>query len=308
MIIVRLQGGLGNQLFQYAMGRVLAERHKAELKLDLSWYATTAVAAGLERFARPLELGNFRVRLVAATTEEVRRVKGPWRRDRMVDVKLLELLSVFGVKDRSYVRETVELFDPRWKEIPDNVYLDGYWQSPHYFFEIEGLIREEFQFADNEIPEFAEECLEPHRESGRPLVAVHVRRGDLAYAVEILGKPRLIYGPPARAEYFAAAMRLFAENSLFLVFSDGDRDLDWCRENLAGPNLLFVRGNTALQDFAIMQRCDHNVISNSTFSWWAAWLNCSPGKRVVAPRKWFYDNGAVRAPLECLIPREWTLL
>jgi hypothetical protein len=278
------------------------------LKVDVSWYETGRVARELRQFPRPLELRQFRVRYAEAGPDEIRRLRGLiWGRT-PARFGLRRPLEWGGLSRRSYVPEAVEVFDPRYLQLPDDVYLDGYWQSPHYFREIEAQIRQEFELADSGVAEAAEEYLGPYRQAGRPLVALHVRRGDMAFAHEVVKKPVLMYGPPATAGYFSTAMRHFPGDTTFLVFSDGDRDLDWCQENLRGAKQVFVRGNPAIVDFAIMQRCDHSIISNSSFSWWAAWLNRNPVKQVIAPRRWFYENGVPRSPLEYLIPRDWTLV
>jgi len=308
MIIVRLFGGLGNQLFQYAAARALAERYHTELKCDVSWFDQPDVAAQLTTFARPLELGHFCTSIVPATTAEIRRLKGPWRRNRMVDAMFLNLWKLIGIECTTYFQEEIELYDPRWRRLSNNVYLEGYWQSPYYFIGIEDAIRREFQLADDATVRFAADYLETQRKRDCPLVAVHVRRGDLAYANEVLRRPGLVHGPLMGADYFLTAMGLLPEEAIFLVFSDGKRDVEWCRSHLAAKRAVFVEGHTAVQDFAIMQGCDHQIISNSTFSWWAAWLNRNPNKRVVAPRQWFHDSSVLRAPLECLIPREWMLI
>jgi len=308
MIIVRLQGGLGNQLFQYAIGRSLALRRRVELKFDLSWYADPPPDRRLREFSRPLELNNFRVQLPVATSREIRRVKRHGRIAALCRGRIRDWLGCGDPAGRSHQREEIFLYDPRWTRWPDTIYLDGYWQSPHYFNDIAPVLREEFQLQDATLAAEAARIAAGHRDGDWPLVAVHVRRGDLAHARDVLRTPSLVHGPPVTVEYLAAAMQLFPPQSRFLVFSDSAADLEWCRDRLQGENSVFLPGRTALQDFALMQCCDHNIISNSTFSWWAAWLNAHSQKHVVAPRRWFYDLDLALAPLDCLIPRQWTLL
>jgi hypothetical protein len=107
-------------------------------------------------------------------------------------------------------------------------------------------------------------------------------------------------------QYVHEAMRRFSPESVFLVFSDSARDVAWCRENLRGGNLAFSEGHTDLQDLELMRECDHNIIANSTFSWWAAWLNHHPGRRVIAPKDWFFasQNGQSQD----IIPETWETL
>ena len=134
-------------------------------------------------------------------------------------------------------------------------------------------------------------------------MSMHVRRGDLAYANEVLRRPRLVYGPVVSASYLHAAMRCFPDDATFVVLSD---DAAWCRERLRGPRVHVFEGGDELDDLMTMKACDHHVVSNSSFSWWGAWLNARPGRRVVAPDPWFWRDR--RAFAEQLVPSDWIRL
>lgn len=306
MIIIRLSGGLGNQLFQYAMGRQLAQRHGTTLKLDVSWFATGPEET-FRDFPREVKLSAFEITAPIASAREIRRLRGRAGSARLVDRLVEGVRRRLGFAHRN-VREQVEIFDPDCVELPDDVYLDGFWQSEAYFSWTEPILRAELTLRDRQITSSARECVEGLRQEGKQVVAVHVRRGDIAYAHEKLDDPLHVHGPCLGKEYFLRAAGHFDPADLFLVFSDGPDDIRWCRENLDLPNVHFSEGRTDLEDFAVMQLCDHNIISNSTFSWWAAWLNPHPGKKVVAPQNWFHEGRVCRAGLEGLIPKGWIVI
>ena len=146
------------------------------------------------------------------------------------------------------------------------------------------------------------------RPDGAPVVSLHVRRGDLAHAVEKLDDRGLVYGGPVGLEYINAAMRHFDATCHFLVFSDTVADIEWCRQHIHGPHVHYSSGHTDMEDFALMSACDHHIIANSTFSWWAAWLDPKPGKRVIAPRQWGFPDARFKMVPDDLIPPEWQLI
>ncbi len=307
MIITRLKGGLGNQLFQYAAARRLAHRHGAALKLDLEEYngGTEKRPEGLESFARRLMIGNFRVQAEEATEAEANQLRDKFR------------CSAAGLLPRSvrwlrrwrpefgfpstHIKERTYKFGASLREAPDNCYLEGFWQSEKYFAEISTTIRDEFRFRDEKLADYAGKYLAALRAKAGSIVALHVRRGDMAYAHEVLGQPALLHARGVGIEYISAARARFPKDSGFLVFSDSEKDLEWCRQNLHGKRVFFADGHTDLQDFALMSRCDHNIIAHSTFSWWAAWLNQTPGRRVVAPRQWASPGARIQMDTKDLL-------
>lgn len=143
--------------------------------------------------------------------------------------------------------------------------LQGYYQSEKYFKDFESEIRSEFTFIDP--------CdIHPNPKT----VSIHVRRSDYV--------PKPNYHPLCSMDYYEKAMSLFGEDYSFLVFSD---DIPWCRDNFKGPRFSFSEGLTNSQDLELMSKCDHHIIANSSFSWWASWLNQQPDKKTIAPSKWF---------------------
>ena len=163
-------------------------------------------------------------------------------------------------------------FDSRFfKKISDNMDFHGYFQSEKYFEHCKDAVRKEFTFKPHIVAE-AEKFLEPYKD--KHLVSIHIRRGDYV--------PQPNFHPVCSIEYYKEAMKLF-DDVQFVVFSD---DISWCKENFAFKNVVYSE-NTSGVDMCIMSKCHDNIIANSTFSWWASWLNDSPSKKIVAPKIWF---------------------
>jgi hypothetical protein len=306
MIVARIYEGLGNQLFQYAMGRATAARHGSALKLDLTWFDGDQGGAERASARRSYRLDAFHVRAPRATLRDLayhRPAEAPLGR---ATSKLLRLGS--GRMARQ-VHERGMQFQPQAiADAGPDAYLNGYWQSERYFAPVADLIREEFRLRDGPDVDHARQQIQAWRraDGGAPLVAVHVRRGDLVPFL-LNGKLHKNHGPPTSASFVRAAMSQFPPGCRFVVVADpGDRD--WCREHVVGDDVVYYHGPTDIADFAMLQGCDHHVIANSTFSWWAAWLNPNPGKRVIAPNPWFWPDGPAWRTSIDLSPDQWVQL
>lgn len=270
MIIARLRGGLGNQLFQYAAGRALAAHHSVELKLDLHTYSKHPY--------RKFELDKFNIDAMEATREEVHHFTGS------------NPISRYLNKRNNYFRCPAVFAQPHYHfyedffSLPRDIYLSGYWQSEKYFDGIAGLVRQQLAPRAPLDPRNAD--LQKTMQAQHS-VAIHVRRGDYTSATY----SSFFGGLPE--SYYAEAMDLLRHrvgNPIFYFFSD---DMVWCKSNVAVGDAEFVEHNTgadAYKDLLLMASCKHNIIANSTFSWWGAWLNNNPGKVVIAPRQWFKSN------------------
>lgn len=286
-VIVRLEGGLGNQLFQYAAGRSLALATGRELLLDPSAYREDPLRAyQLEHFAiaaRPLRRGDvplFRLRRSRLGAILPRRAR--------VEI----------------VREAFPARVPVWPEAPvegaGTPYLIGYWQSERYFAAIADTIRREVRV--NAAPEGRNARVLDEIAAG-DAVAIHVRRGDY-----VSNPVATAYHGLCGLEYYEAAIRRLAGSvprPHCFVFSD---DLDWVRANLeTGHPTTFVGHNTDTpwEDLRLMAACRHFIVANSSFSWWGAWLGEWPGKQVIAPARWFRaDHGGEGE----IVPSEWLRL
>jgi len=268
MIIVQLQGGLGNQLFQYAAARRLASTLGVPLKLDLGFYATQSL--------RAYELGHFCIEAGIASPWEAARWRGP----RM----LTRIARPLGLVPRLVVERSFG-FDPAILQLPDGRYLEGYWQSHRYFADVAPMIRREF--AVRTPPSEADRTL-LDRMTRTDAVCVHVRRGDY-----VSNPTTRQYHGLCSPDYYRRAVGKLAARlrapELF-VFSD---DMPWVKQHLEfGLPTTHVEhhgpGDAALE-LRLMAGCRHFVLANSSLSWWAAWLSSPDDAIVYAPRQWVAD-------------------
>lgn len=309
MIIVKMMGGLGNQMFQYAAGRRLAIRNNTDLKLDLTNYASGVDqrCAGLESFSRRYALEAFQICATEASDSEISALRDRHYRATAFSriVRMVRKIWPSFLWEKNHYQERAYRFDAAVMNLPDMTYLLGFWQSPKYFSDIAETIKKDFTPKESRLLDKASKVLDGIRSFGGEVVSLHVRRGDMAHAVEILKNSKIIHSGPLGIEYINSAIKQFSPTCQFLVFSDTEFDIEWCRNNIAGSNIHFSTGNTDLEDFVLMSSCDHHIIANSTFSWWAAWLNQKPDKRVIAPSQWSFPDAKFRPVVDCLIPREW---
>lgn len=274
MIGVRLEGGLGNQLFQYAAARSLAMRHSTEVMIDQSALINKKKSVT----ARDYELNAFNCLLSPSRKREFYLSKLA-KRARWV----FNLFSPW----KAFV-EKGEQFNKDFLIAPDNSYLIGFWQSYRYFEEIKEILRHEFT-PKNPL---SIESLKVKNliDSSSPAIAVHIRRGDyvnLPSAMNFHGALSLDY-------YHTGIQKMSAlfSGATYFIFSD---DIHWCRENLGlDESAIYVDHNgpaDAWQDLILMGACDHHIIANSSFSWWGAWLggqNIGTGEQIVIyPKNWF---------------------
>lgn len=167
-------------------------------------------------------------------------------------------------------------FDPTFFNLPDDTNLHGYFQCEKYWSHIQDVIRKEFTFKD-EFRNEAQSQIVQIRNNNTPLVSVHIRRGDY------VGNQNR--HPLQTLEYYQTALNVFDDDDYtFLIFSD---DLNWCKKYFGdSERIVYIDGNIDFVDMCMMSLCDHNIIANSTFSWWGAWLNANPNKKVIAPSNW----------------------
>ena len=250
MITVRLSGGLGNQLFQYAAARRLALKHGTRVRLDTSAYGSWLSAP--READRPFELMSFALAdpIVPRGTElaamEARRLA----------LSALRHAGLYTSR-RTYRHMNLE-FDSRILDLPDGITLDGYFQSEKFFADVKDEIRKEFVPRDAQLRKRLNERVAALRRGSRPLVSIHIRRGDY-----LRFKQGAMVEPP---EKLREAMALFADCD-FLVVSD---DLAWCREHLRGDSVIYSPFESGLENLFAMTACDHNIVAGSTFGWWGA--------------------------------------
>lgn len=290
MIIVRLSGGLGNQLFQYAIGRRLAIQHKTSLLLEDSFYVKTPHGVT----PRTYELDRYPI--VARRTTNVERMSLWFYSSRFIRFarRYVHLPGKFF-----YIRENINQFNTEALNLPNNVFLDGYWQSERYFFGVNDVLRAELQ---PKLPMSQEDIGVVQKIQSCKSVSLHIRRGDyigLSSAYNHHGLCGLDYYKQA-VEYFANTII----DPVFFIFSD---DLDWAKDNLhLNYPAIFVGHNSshnAFQDLRLMSLTNHQIIANSSFSWWSAWLNPDREKIIIRPKKWLANEDN-----SWTCPRDWIAL
>jgi hypothetical protein len=286
MVIVRLKGGLGNQLFQYATGRAIARRRRVRLNIDLS---------GLDHGThRTYELENFNTSGAVVSVEALEAFKGfaANRVGRFLD-------DHRPYYRKAFVRESNFTFDPNILQASRRVYLEGFWQSENYFKDIESLLRRELTVRSELTGQNL--AMAERIEQSSDSVSLHIRRGD--YVSDPVQSE--FHGTCALEYYQSAVAKLIGlgiQPTLF-VFSD---DIPWAEANLHFEQpMTFINHNgaeAAYEDLRLMSLCRHQIIANSSFSWWGAWLNPCSKKVVIAPRRWFK---AADMDTRDLIPDNW---
>lgn len=292
-----MSGGLGNQLFQYALGRHLSIMHQTELLVETSHYLDQT---GMT--PRVFTLSNFNIAARIATESDLRAIGVPdmtsmktSHKARRYLFRLFERLK--SPQKRKFVLEKSYRFDKNILKSGNPCYLNGNWQSVKYFEPSASIIRGEITLKDEFSPEA--EVIRSQINKGNS-VSLHVRRGDYAQKQ----KANALHGV-CSIEYYQAAIAYIAErepNIIIFVFSD---DIEWVKKNLHTPHPIVYVSNSAIPDYqelVLMSQCKHHIIANSTFSWWGAWLNPSPAKIVVAPKHWFASN---QVDASDLIPESW---
>jgi len=303
MIITWLSGGLGNQMFQYAAGLALAERRRTVLKLDVSWFRDDPAYEAHNRYA----LSCFNITEQFATQEEIDRVRGVqlttterWSVALARAVRLRRYAQRYAAPANWHMPPTFAFY-PQFFEQPDNTYLNGMFQSEKFFADAADLLRLHFSFRYPASPEVA--ALAARIRSG-PSAALHFRRGDYARNATFAREIGVL-----DLAYYQRAVRLLRErspNATLYIFSD---DIEAVAREFTPPGphefVRCVKPWHAYDKIRLMSLCDHIAIANSTFSWWAAWLNPSPDKLVLAPDPWF-DSSPHDA--SDVVPASWVRL
>lgn len=279
MVIVEIIGGLGNQMFQYAFKMAYDATHSEHALININTFDTYKV--------HKYQLNVFNIDDCVASPKQVIECRGERRK--------LCYKFPFGLHHQdvsNIVTEKIEnVYEPELLNKRGDVYYVGYFQTEKYFQNIRPDVLRAFSL---KVPLDTEnnKMLENIRKTNA--VSLHVRRGDYVGLANIYGTTDLDYYKRA-IEYIQSRV----ENPHFFVFSN---DIAWCQDNL-GIKSTFVdinNGDTGYFDLELMRNCKHNIITNSTFSWWGAWLNENSNKIVVSPHQWFADG----RPTD-IIPDSW---
>lgn len=300
MIIVRLKGGLGNQMFQYAIGRTLAYKNNDKLALDLTPFLNQNEKDSLREYS--LSVFNINAELTTLSkigqnfplifflkniSYVITKIK-----------KITKLQKYIREKDSKYFQ-----FQKKNLSLSGNTYLNGYWQNEKYFKDIEHIIRQDFTFKnkpDNKNYQVLDKI------NATNSVSLHIRRGDYVNNYRISKRFNVL-----SLDYYKKAINLVFEkinSPVFFVFSN---DIPWVKENLnLHKNFYFIDHNQTkdYEDLRLMSNCKHHIIANSTFSWWGAWLSENDGKIVIAPKQWLTKEGVDETGGVDIVPNEWIKL
>lgn len=274
MIIIKIKGGLGNQMFQYAVGKKLSLETGEVLFLDAN-----KLPSHNKEIPRDFDLIKFNIDSKLISSNDVEKFRNPFgiisRAIRKIRTKILFQYNLdFHPNYLTKVKNIIKS--------GKNVYIEGYFQSERNFAEIREILLSEFSLKE----EFKSPTFEELRSEISKLnsVSVHIRRGDYVNNPKVLK-----YHGICSVEYYKNAMSKICEsieNPVFYFFSD---DPNWISENFdLNENTKIISGKslTAPEELILMSSCKHNIIANSTFSWWGAWLNQNYDKIVISPTPW----------------------
>jgi len=259
MIVSKIQGGLANQIFQWAYGYCLSKKYNQKYYLDVSFFLGGCKGCTPRTFDLPY-FKNIDINLFDGQV-----------------IKDFFSEKVFQITDPNRYEPSLPV-DP----VNFNILLDGFWQSELYFIDYRDDILNLLEFEDNpkfKSFDFTNSC------------SLHIRRTDY------LNAPK--FHTNLDLSYYDKCLEDLNHNGPIYVFSD---DINWCRNTLKYPHIHFVEGNSNTEDLKLMSLCEHNIIANSSFSWWAAWLNKNPEKKVFAPYHWFGPEGPGYGDI---VPNSW---
>lgn len=282
-------------MFEYAAGLSLAHLRRTVLKLDISFYSEHDIDN------RYYSLDCLNVPAQFATEDEVWKLNGKVGRKQALVSKLLgvlgqrRLVDLLTVKGQAHPQKQWTFYQ-EFHKLPDNTWLSGNYQSEKFFLPVANILRHQFTF--RYPPTLAVEAM-GMRIRSRPSVALHFRRGDYLGQYSSIGA--------LFSTYYDRAIRSLrsrlSSETVYYIFSDDIEAVE--REYKPNVPHVFVKcfGHSNFYDkIRLMQMCDHNVIANSTFSWWAAWLNDNKNKIIIAPKKWFFDS---HHPDKDMCPEQW---
>ena len=265
LIVIQLSGGMGNQMFQYALYLQLKALGKNVKIDDITEYEG--------RNARPIRLSVFDATYNVPTEVEMKCLT-----DSYVDMVSKIRRKLTGRKTAAYIEKS-QLYDSTVLEM-DRAYLIGCWQSEKYFGNIKEEVRNAFTFKNIELSKEMQSYKNAMENSNS--VSIHIRRGDYLQVDEV-------YGGICTEEYYEKAMK-YMEDEMpdchFFIFTN---DVPWVKEHMAGDNVTVVEGNNedaGYIDMYLMTCCKHYILANSSFSWWGCYLNPSLDKKVIAPKIW----------------------
>ena len=288
---MKVCGGLGNQLFQYAAGLALARRHQTRLIIDASFYRTKS--------HRSFQLNQLELDYELQGDEKSVQALSSTPTSELVDTKCHaepRQDTDIWFSERSFC------FDERFITITPPAVLQGYYQSERYFADIRNELRTQIRLRAQPCARFYEAL--NAIESSKAPVAMHVRRGDLITASGVHPVHGCLAWP-----YYSKALHIISrlidnDHDLF-IFGDDLAALRDMQSKIARSIVVSHSDLSAADDLILMRKCRHFITANSTFSWWGAWLGEAPDKIVICPRQWFSPSGLRQNNVCDLIPEGW---
>jgi hypothetical protein len=293
MIIIKIFGGLGNQMFQYAFGKALSLKYNRKLFIDKSYFDEENYPYDLHSNHYPykLDLYNIHEDFIPSTISKYQKIISLKRLYKLTN----PLVNHFAKNLPVYFNKRNFTFNNLKKT--NYAFLNGHWQNYDIIVDYKNEIRKIFELRD--ITEKAKQTLDDINLSNS--ISVHFRKGDY------LSNPKFkaVYAH-CNADYYRNAMvkiRGKVDNPKYFIFSD---NMDWVKNNInISDNMYFV--SDAVSDYEqqyLMSQCKNNIIANSSFSWWGAWLNKYDNKIVIAPKKWFAN---FERDNDVFYPINWTI-
>lgn len=286
-------GGLGNQMFQYALGRTLSLKNNIPFKIDISDYK-------IKDYIREYTLDKFNIQTTTASDDDIRLFINNYSNNNY----LTKIIKKFKLKveknaveeNKNFYKEKYFFYDPSVLEFSDNKYLQGYWQNEKYFFDIKDFLKKEFTLKKplSEPSEIIRKRIIDNNSVG-----VHIRRGDYISN----SKTNKIHGV-CPLEYYYGGLKILkskiSKDFTCFVFSD---DIIWCKNNFTPDNpVFFMDVNKDYEEIILMSFCKHFIIANSSFSWWGAWLSDNKNKVVISPKNWFNTLSTDKYEI---VPKDW---
>jgi len=312
MIIVRIMGGPGNQFFQYAFAKKVSLNLNTDLYFDLDYDRTIEDSLYGVKYV----LDKYNIKAELASKEIIDEIKGIRKQHNLIK-KLTQKNGISGKGMRfllsnffsrayylrqSHIIDNANIPNKVLKGIKDNSYLDGYWARPSFFDDILPILRNELSIKKDFLNKKYYYYLNEIEKSNNS-VSAHIRRGTY----ESIPVNKKFFGLMPIEYYNKAIEKIentIGSNFTIFIFSN---DLKWAKKNIKfKQKLVFVDVGKDYLENQLMSTCSHNIIANSTFSWWAAYLNDNPNKIVIAPKQWFAsEKRQKRYEKSDMIPDNW---
>lgn len=292
MIVVNLMGGLGNQMFQYALGRKLSMLQQTMLFLDCTFLNTPNPL----HIKREYELDIFKIQAKTATVTELKEFESI--KNNPLIRKIYQWMP--GFFSYHLVTEKGHAFDPAVLKAPINSWVNGFWQTEKYFSDIADVIRSDFEF---KLPSTGLNKTLSEKIRSCESLGIHIRRGDYT------NPDIMAYHGMCSENYYYDALEIIRKKATvqeLFIFSD---DMEWVNKHLKfdlpTTTIIHNTGKNSFEDMRLMSLCKHNIVANSSFSWWGAWLNRNKNKVVIAPKVWIADKNT---DTKDVVPENWIRL